>query len=64
MTKEVDLADYYDHWGLYKASNIIKYNFLFEGPKEECFTYATDHFTEDQQQYLFLIDCDGREWDL
>lgn len=58
------VTSYYDHWGLYEASNTTKYNFLFEGTKEECVRYSTDHCTEEQQQCLFLIDCEGREWDL
>lgn len=62
-----DYADIYDQWSLeryacYQDRRVMET--LFEGTEDECRAYAYDNYTNDEQSGMFLMDWEGREWDV
>jgi hypothetical protein len=37
---------------------------LFEGTEDECRAYAYDNYNEEEQSGMFLMDWEGREWNV
>jgi len=66
--------DCYDEWGLYEDQSSVggdRYRLLYEGTREECVEAAQEYegsvtmFSEVQSKFpIFLMDWEGREWDV
>ena len=61
--------DCYDEWGLYEDQSSVggdRYRLLYEGTREECVKAAQEY--EEEENYdrfpIFLMDWEGREWDV
>ncbi len=55
--------DCYDQWSLcFYGGRTIET--VFEGTEEECRDYAHENFTSEEYSKMFLMDWEGREWDV
>jgi len=62
-----NFPDAYDQWSLeryacYQDRRVMET--LFEGTEDECRQHAYDNYTDEEQSGMFLMDWEGREWNV
>ena len=55
--------DCYDEWSLCRYDERVIVTF-YEGTEEECRDYARENFPYEEYSKMFLMDWEGREWDV
>lgn len=55
--------DCYDQWSLCRYDDGVLVT-LHEGTEEECRDYAHKEYSYEEYSRMFLMDWEGREWDV
>ena len=56
--------DCYDEWSLIEYLPDGSFDTVFEGTEQQCRDYAYENFSETEREPMFLMDWEGREWEV